>query len=136
MDLELFHMFYMNLEYYTRRSNAVITVDLPFEYGINDMKRNGGIIYNRGIEYTLSFTPVQKRDFSLNINLNASKNWNKGGETTIDRTTGMYLTGSNTQILKEGYPLSGFWSYSFAGLDGSNGKPMFNYVEVPEEEKK
>ena len=135
VDLELFRMFYMNLEYYTRRSNAVITVDLPFEYGIDDMKRNGGIIYNRGIEYTLSFTPIQKRDFSLNINLNASKNWNKGGETKIDRNTAMYLRGGSTQILKEGYPLSAFWSYSFAGLDGSNGKPMFNYVEVPDEEK-
>ena len=118
VDLELFRMFYMNLEYYTRRSNAVITVDLPFEYGIDDMKRNGGIIYNRGIEYTLSFTPIQKRDFSLNINLNASKNWNKGGETKIDRNTAMYLRGGSTQILKEGYPLSAFWSYSFAGLDG------------------
>ena len=135
VDLELFHMFYMNLEYYTRRSNAVISVDLPFEYGINQMKRNGGIIYNRGIEYTLSFTPIQKRDFALNVNLNASKNWNKGGETTIDRNTAMYLNGGGTQILKEGYPLTAFWSYSFAGLDGSNGKPTFNYVEVPEEEK-
>ncbi len=48
----------------------------------------------------------------------------------------MYLRGGNTQILKEGYPLSAFWSYSFAGLDGSNGKPMFNYVEVPDEEKR
>lgn len=135
VDLELFRMFYMNLEYYTRRSNAVINVDLPFEYGINQMKRNGGIIYNRGIEYTLSFTPIQKRDFTLNVNLNASKNWNKGGETTIDRNTTMYLNGGGTQILKEGYPLSAFWSYSFAGLDGTNGKPTFNYVEVPEEEK-
>lgn len=135
VDLELFRMFYMNLEYYTRRSNAVINVDLPLEYGIDNMKRNGGIIYNRGIEYTLSFTPIQKRDFSLNINLNASKNWNKGGESSIDKTTAMYLKGGNKQILKEGYPLSAFWSYSFAGLDGSNGKPIFNYLEVPEEEK-
>ncbi|MFV0323387.1 MAG: SusC/RagA family TonB-linked outer membrane protein [Bacteroides xylanisolvens] len=135
VDLELFRMFYMNLEYYTRRSNAVINVDLPFEYGISQMKRNGGIIYNRGIEYTLSFTPIQKRDFALNVNLNASKNWNKGGETKIDRNTAMYLNGGGTQILKEGYPLSAFWSYSFAGLDGTNGKPTFNYVEVPEEEK-
>lgn len=53
----------------------------------------------------------------------------------IDRNTAMYLRGGSTQILKEGYPLSAFWSYSFAGLDGSNGKPMFNYVEVPDEEK-
>lgn len=135
VDLELFRMFYMNLEYYTRRSNAVISVDLPLEYGINAMKRNGGIIYNRGIEYTLSFTPIQKRDFSLNINLNASKNWNKGGESNIYKNTFMYLKGGDKEILKEGYPLSAFWSYSFAGLDGKNGKPTFNYVEVPEEEK-
>lgn len=135
VDLELFRMFYMNLEYYTRRSNAVINVDLPYEYGLDQMKRNGGIIYNRGIEYTLSFTPIQKRDFALNVNLNASKNWNKGGETKIDRNTAMYLNGDGAQILKEGYPLSAFWSYSFAGLDGTNGKPTFNYVEVPEEEK-
>ena len=47
----------------------------------------------------------------------------------------MYLRGGSTQILKEGYPLSAFWSTPFAGLDGSNGKPMFNYVEVPDEEK-
>lgn len=86
VDLELFRMFYMNLEYYTRRSNAVITVDLPFEYGIDDMKRNGGIIYNRGIEYTLSFTPIQKRDFSLNINLNASKTGTKVEKPKLTET--------------------------------------------------
>ena len=91
----------MNRNIIPRRSNAVITVDLPFEYGIDDMKRNSGIIYNQGIEYTLSFTPIQKRDFSLNINLNASKNWNKGGETKIGRNTAMYLRGGSTQILKK-----------------------------------
>ena len=90
LDLELFNMFYMNLEYYTRRSNAVITLDLPYEYGIKDMKRNGGIIHNRGIEYTLSFTPLQKRDYALSINLNASKNWNKGGATEIETTPVSY----------------------------------------------
>lgn len=49
----------MNLEYYTRRSNAIVELDLPYEYGISSMKRNGGIIHNRGIEYTLTFTPYK-----------------------------------------------------------------------------
>ena len=31
----------MNLEYYTRRSNAIVELDLPYEYGISSMKRNG-----------------------------------------------------------------------------------------------
>lgn len=134
LDLELFNMFYMNLEYYTRRSNAVVSLDLPYEYGISKMQRNGGIIRNRGIEYTLSFTPLQKRDYALSVSLNASKNWNKGGKTQIETTHSTFLSGKSDYILKEGYPLSAFWSYSFAGLD-ENGKPTFNLLDVPEEER-
>lgn len=135
VDLELFNKFYMNIEYYTRRSNAVISVELPYEFGIRSMKQNGGIIYNKGIEYTLSFTPIQKKDFTLNVNLNASKNWNEGGQTKIDLNTHAFLNGYQGAILKEGYPLSAFWSYSFAGLDPENGKPLFNLLDVPEEHK-
>lgn len=134
MDLELFNMFFMNLEYYTRRSNAVISVALPYEYGMNVMQRNGGVIYNKGVEYTLSFTPIQKRDYTLNVTLNASKNWNKGGQSNYDKQYDDYLDGKSDQILKEGYPISGFWSYSFAGLD-ANGKATFNNINVPEEER-
>lgn len=134
MDLELFNMFFMNLEYYTRRSNAVISVALPYEYGMNEMQRNGGVIYNKGVEYTLSFTPIQKRDYTLNVTLNASKNWNKGGQSNYDKKYQDYLDGKSDQILKEGYPISGFWSYSFAGLD-ANGKATFNNINVPEDER-
>ncbi|MBD3591479.1 SusC/RagA family TonB-linked outer membrane protein [Bacteroides sp. GM023] len=134
LDLELFNMFYMNLEYYTRRSNAVVSLALPYEYGIKDMKRNGGIIRNRGVEYTLSFTPLQKRDYALSVSMNISKNWNKGGETEIVTTHMNFLNGKSDYILKEGFPLSAFWSYSFAGLD-ENGKPTFNLLDVPEEER-
>lgn len=134
LDLELFNMFYMNLEYYTRRSNAVVSLDLPYEYGISKMQRNGGIIRNRGIEYTLSFSPLKKRDYALSVSLNASKNWNKGGETHIETDHTTFLYGKANYILKEGYPLSAFWSYSFAGLD-ENGKATFNLLDVPEEER-
>ncbi|WP_294471095.1 SusC/RagA family TonB-linked outer membrane protein [uncultured Bacteroides sp.] len=134
MDLELFNMFFMNLEYYTRRSNAVISIALPYEYGRDVMERNGGVIHNKGVEYTLSFTPIQKRDYTLNVTLNASKNWNKGGQSNYDKQYDDYLDGKSDQILKEGYPISGFWSYSFAGLD-ANGKATFNNINVPEEER-
>lgn len=134
MDLELFNMFFMNLEYYTRRSNAVISIALPYEHGRDVMERNGGVIHNKGVEYTLSFTPIQKRDYTLNVTLNASKNWNKGGQSNYDKQYEDYLDGKSDQILKEGYPISGFWSYSFAGLD-ANGKATFNNINVPEEER-
>jgi len=134
LDLELFNMFYMNLEYYTRRSNAIVNLDLPYEYGIGQMKRNGGIIHNRGVEYTLSFTPLQKQDYALSVNLNASKNWNKGGATEIETSHNAFLSGKSDYILKEGYPISGFWSYSFAGLD-DKGQPTFNLLDVPEDQR-
>lgn len=135
VDLELFNMFYMNLEYYTRRSNAIIELDLPYEYGIPSMKRNGGIIHNRGIEYTLTFTPIQKKDYALSVSLNASKNWNEGGHTDVDVNAANFLNGASGMIVKEGYPLTGFWSYSFAGLDGKTGEALFNLLNVPEEQR-
>lgn len=135
VDLELFNMFYMNLEYYTRRSNAIIELDLPYEYGIPSMKRNGGIIHNRGIEYTLTFTPIQKKDYALSVSLNASKNWNEGGHTDVDVNAATFLSGGSGMIVKEGYPLTGFWSYSFAGLDGKTGEALFNFLNVPEEQR-
>ncbi len=45
------------------------------------------------------------------------------------------LAGSSEKILKKGYPLSGFWSYSFAGLSPEDGRPLFNYLDVSEEER-
>lgn len=135
VDLELFSMFYMNLEYYTRRSNAIVELELPYEYGIKSMKRNGGVIHNRGIEYTLTFSPIQKRDYALSVSLNASKNWNEGGHTDIDVKAASFLSGRSDIVLKEGYPLSGFWSYSFAGLDGKTGEALFNFLDIPEDQR-
>ena len=137
IDLELFNLFNMNLEYYTRRSNAIVELDLPYEYGISSMKRNGGIIHNRGIEYTLTFTPIQKRDYALSVSLNASKNWNRTQNNDIRTKAGKitksnFLTGSSDRFLKKGYPLSAFWSYSFAGLDPETGYPTFNLIDFEE----
>lgn len=135
VDIELFSMFYMNLEYYTRSSNAIVSLELPYEYGITSAERNGGMISNRGIEYTLTFTPIQKPDYALSVSLNASKNWNEGGNTNVDVNAGNFLNGNSNIILKEGYPLSAFWSYEFAGLDGKTGEANFNRLDIPKEER-
>ena len=133
LDLELFHMVNMNLEYYSRRSNAIVAQSLPYEYGISEMNMNGGIITNQGVEYTVSFTPVQTRDFAMSISVNASKNWNRAGKSDYEAVTSDFLNGRTDVIVMEGYPIGGFWSYSFAGLDGQTGQPLFNLLDVPEE---
>ena len=44
-----------------------------------------------------------------------------------------YLSGNAEKVMKKGYPVGAFWSYSFAGLNHENGTPQFNLLEVSED---
>ena len=135
LDLQLFRKVTMNVEYYGRRSNAIIRQDIASEYGFGSMPLNGGVIYNHGLEVSVNFTPYQTKDFAWTVGLNAGQNWNKS--ETDDRTAKAdelthtdYLSGNSSRPLKKGYSLYSFWSYSFAGLDAVNGYPLFNKLET------
>ena len=137
LDLQLFNGISMSLEYYGRRSNAIINQDIAQEYGMNAMKLNGGRIHNHGLEYSVNITPYQRKDFVWTIGINASKNWNRTQNNDIRTKAGKitksnFLTGSSDRFLKKGYPLSAFWSYSFAGLDPETGYPTFNLIDFEE----
>ncbi len=129
LDLSLFGIT-MNVEYYGRRTNAIIRQDVAQEYGVSTMPLNGGIITNQGIEFTLNYTPIRTKNIVWTIGMNASKNWNKS--ETDDRTAKAdelthtdFLNGSSSRPLKNGYPLTAFWSYKFTGLNSKNGLPTF-----------
>ncbi len=133
LDFQLFNRFNIVADYYTRRSNAVIQQDIAYENGRKQMDINGGILYNNGIEVTVSFNPVNTKNFGINLSVNSSKNWNKGGETPFEPTYNDFLNGSSTSILKEGYPISAIWSWDFTGLNPENGSPEFANLEVDNE---
>ncbi len=135
LDFELFKMFSLTFDYYWKRSNAVVSQDIAFEYGMTSMQLNGGKVENSGVEFTVAFTPLKKEDWALSISLNSSKNWNKARNQQYEATLNDALSGSGTKILKKGYPLSGFWSYSFAGLGAEDGRPLFNNLDVPAGER-
>lgn len=133
LDLQLFNKLNLVVDYYTRKSNAVISRDIPLSNGIPQMNINGGIIYNKGIEATISFNPLSTKNFGINISVNSSRNWNRGGETFFETRYTDFLNGLATSVLKEGYPTTGLWSYQFAGLDPNNGNPMFKNFDVDPE---
>lgn len=135
LDMQLIDMFNLAFDFYTRSSNAIVSQNIAFEYGRPSMDINGGKIRNSGLEFTVSFTPIQTKDWALNISLNSSKNWNKAGNQQYMPTRGDLLAGASGKILKKGYSVTGFWSYSFAGLSPEDGHPLFNYLDVPEEER-
>jgi len=109
------------------------TTDMIFNYNVNpvlvpvgSIVANGGTMSNRGIELSLSTTPVKTADFSWTTNLNLAHNKNEivkltspffvGGDS-IRRVQpdGGGQTGSTLQIFKEGKPLGQFFTLKYAG---------------------
>lgn len=134
-DFQLFHKFTFNLEYYTRQSNVILQQNIAEEYGMSTMRLNGGKLHNHGLEFTFNYTPISRKDLALTIGFNASKNWNRSDnpEKLVRANLPQYsdyLSGSLNRPLKQGFPVSAFWSYSFAGLDPQTGYPKFNLLDV------
>ena len=134
LDIQMLEGISMTLEYYGRRSNAIVDQDVSQEYGVATMKLNGGLIKNHGVEYSINFTPYKRDNFVWTIGINASKNWNKAasdskmtGENKINK--GDFLAGNSSRLVKKGYPINSFWSFSFAGLEHETGYPTFNKLE-------
>lgn len=128
-DIQLLQWITMNLEYYTKSSNNIVNQAIALEYGLGGMEVNGGRIINSGVEYTLNITPIRTKDWGWTIGLNSSKNWNEAKTQSISEI-GLreFLRGSSSKVLKKGYPLSGFWSFSFKELNHQTGAPEFNLL--------
>jgi TonB-dependent starch-binding outer membrane protein SusC len=113
------------------------TTDMIFSYQIDrlispigSIVANGGEMTNSGIELTLTASPLKSEKFSWTTTLNLAHNANKitslsnplflGGDSI--RYTGgggAGQTGSTLQILKTGKPLGQFFTFEYAGKNGS-----------------
>lgn len=113
------------------------TTDMIFNYSVNpvlvpvgSIVANGGTMSNKGIEVSLSTTPVKTADFSWTTNINLAHNKNEivkltspffvGGDS-IRRVQpdGGGQTGSTLQIFKEGKPLGQFFTLKYAGKNAN-----------------
>src|SRR5690606_1262967 len=62
--------------YKSSYKNQIINVDVDPIVGASALKVNAGEIGSKGIEVAIDATPIQRRDFSWNLNLNWSRNIN------------------------------------------------------------
>ncbi|MDE3252351.1 MAG: TonB-dependent receptor [Bacteroidota bacterium] len=96
---------------------------------------NGGSINNKGIELSLTATPVSNALFSWTSTLNLAHNVNKitsllnpitGTQDSIGYSDpeGKGQTNSTLQLLKSGVPLGQFFTLQYAGKD-ANGNSQF-----------
>jgi TonB-linked SusC/RagA family outer membrane protein len=67
----------LDLTYYNNKStDLIIPVNVPVATGYDRIYLNSGSIRNKGLEISLSGTPVQSRDFSWTVNANYTRNKN------------------------------------------------------------
>ncbi|MEN8118561.1 MAG: SusC/RagA family TonB-linked outer membrane protein, partial [Bacteroidota bacterium] len=129
LDMRLFNMFSTSIEYYGRRSVVIAHQELAQYNGLDVLPVNGAELINQGIEFTVSFNPISTKSLYWNVSLNTGMNYNESQYSYVPenmKRASIYVAGSSQYVLKEGYDLSSFWSYSYTGLNPYTGYPVFN----------
>lgn len=120
------------------------TTDMLFKYNVSAslvpggaIWANGGSINNKGIEVSLSASPVTGKNFSWSSTINAAYNKNKitslkgpyssGDSVRYSDPEGPGQTNATLQILKVGYPLGQFFSLKYAGKDASGNSLFYKH---------
>jgi len=126
-----------SLDVYDKKTTGMIysySVD-PILVPTGTIVANGGSMSNKGIELTISTTPVRTTNFSWSTSVNLAHNKNKitslsnplfsGGDSVLySFPEGLGQSSHSLQILKEGKPLGQFFSLIYAGKD-ANGVSQF-----------
>lgn len=110
------------VEFFNRASDALIfDVPLPLSSGMQNITRNIGSMYNRGIEIQLSADVVRNRNFSWNVNFNATTLRNR-----ITRLPdGQSEIISGTKKLMVGRSIYDFWLREWMGVDPDDGAALY-----------
>ncbi len=116
----------MSFDFFKKQTTGLLIRNaLPLYDGGFNTWQNIGQIDNRGFEFDLNYTPIQKNDFSWTINFNLSTVKNNvvslGDKSQIFGDN--YAAGvldTNPCVVMVGQPLGSFWGYKFLGIWGSN----------------
>ncbi|WP_367915756.1 SusC/RagA family TonB-linked outer membrane protein [Leadbetterella sp. DM7] len=131
LDLGLFND-KINIEanYYNKDiNNMILAVQQAPSKGIpgNEILANVGSMYNRGIELSISATPVSKGNFSWHTTLNFSTNKNMVTALVTDDSQLLQTTSSLelSSITKVGYSAAQIYGVKTAGVNPENGRRIF-----------
>ncbi len=88
---------------------------------------NAGKMENKGIELSLGFKIVDKKDFKWSIDANYAYNKNNIKELPDGQT---FLTYQSFQALQVGKPFGSFYLVEFLGVDPANGNSLYKDVNT------
>ena len=126
VDLSLFktRLMFSADAYYKKTVDMLMTVALPDNVNLpGGITRNDGKMENKGVEFQLSSKNFVG-EFKWNTDFNISFNRNKVLELGLNKVyyyAGMYNTGEDAVVLKEGLPLGTFFGYRSLGVNVDTG---------------
>ncbi len=112
---------YGNVNFYDRRTKDLfVQRPLSAVSGFGFLNVNAGELSNRGVELELNMDVIKRTNFVWTLYGNAAYNKNNivslGGEQQYEQGTG---------LIKVGQPVGELYEVKFAGIDASNGQPLY-----------
>ncbi|TDS13964.1 SusC/RagA family TonB-linked outer membrane protein [Sphingobacterium paludis] len=124
LDVSLFdNRLNATVDYYNRQSEGLLyEVPVPYSTGFDDYTANFAGLRNRGVEFSLSGTPLRTDNFQWNLNFNIALNRNTTTRLLADEQV------ENPYIRKVGEDYFSYYLPQWAGADPENGDPLW-YVD-------
>ncbi len=129
----------LDFTYYNNTSkDLIIPVKVPVTSGYDEIYLNSGSIRNRGVEISVSGTPVQTRDFSWDVRANFTSNKNTvlsiyPGLTEIAVASQFgYLSSNVTQKYIPGFPVGALFGRTYQRYYGDKTEnPLMLEKDLP-----
>jgi TonB-linked SusC/RagA family outer membrane protein len=135
--------------YRKKTTDLLLLVAVPSPSVVNTQLANVGSVENKGIEFELGATVVDKEKFKWDLDFNISRNVNKVLSLSNDKYQGNNIqiaplqgtvSGGFAQLIMPDYPLGTFFGRKYTGLDANgleqyepenqvigNAQPSFTY---------
>lgn len=115
----------LTYDYYSKQTNnLLLAAPIPFTTGFTSVVRNFGKLSNKGMELSITGTPIQKESLSWDIRFNIAGNRNLVEKLEAPFT----VTRRNLIKYKEGYPMYSYFLYKELGVNPKNGKIIYKDV--------
>jgi len=111
----------IEFDYYQKKTLDLYLKDsgIPATTGFTKLNQNNGELENRGMEFSIDYTVIKKRDFQLNFNVNLSTNKNIviSLPDNYSLKYGNMLENGNYKIsVTPGEAMGGFFGYRYLGV--------------------
>lgn len=100
--------------YYKKTSDLLLIVPMGFSAGVTSQLQNVGNVVNKGVEFAVNGTILQRKNLNWNISANIAYNNNK--ITDMGSTDNVIQGSDNQQILRRGEALGSFYGLRFIGI--------------------